>query len=147
MLIILDDINKQKEIKFQKPEDVSEITALSFGKEDNVLIGYGNGNVVLFDHNQTQYVNKIKDLEGEGEIVGLELLNKTIIAAKRDGVINLWNKKKQNYFDINLEDKGTLETMVLHRGRLNIVGTGGEFNDLKLWDLEKHQCIFKAKSV
>lgn len=29
----------------------------------------------------------------------------------------------------------------------NIVGTGGEANDFKLWNIETKQCVFKAKSV
>lgn len=102
---------------------------------------------MVFDHVQTKYVRTIKDLDGEGPIVGLNYLGKTIIAARHDGIINLWKSKKKNHFDVHLDEKGTLETMVLNPFRSSVIGTGGEHNDFKLWDLETHQCIFRAKSV
>lgn len=145
---ISDDISSQKEFKYQKPEEACEITALSFGRDEQILLGDQNGNVSIFDPTQNKCVKKITDLEGDGRIVGLNMLDKTIIAARHDGIINLRrSKKKTSYFDINLDDKATLETMVLHTGKSSIVGTGGEQNDLKLWDVETHQCVFKAKSV
>lgn len=142
-----DDVANENGIKFQKPEEASEVSALSSGNAEQILLGYNNGQVLIFDPIQTNNVRKIKDLEGEGQIVGLNYLGKTIVAARHDGIINLWRSKKKNYFDINLDEKGTLETMVLNPFRSNVIGTGGEHNDFKLWDLETHQCIFKAKSV
>lgn len=147
MLYSADNVEKQNDIQFQKPDESSEVTSLSFGKEDRIIIGYGNGNVYEFDPIQNKYVNKLKDLAGEGRIVGLHCLDKKIVAAKHDGIINLWSAKKNYYFDINLDTKATLEVLTCHTARSNVVGSGGEYNDFKLWDLETHQCIFKAKSV
>lgn len=140
-------MGKQNEIKFEKPEKPSEVTAFSFGKNDEILLGYENGNVSIFDPTENKYLKQINDLEGDGRIVGLNYLGKTIIASRHDGIINLWRSKKKNYFDISLDEKGTLEVVVLNSFRSNIIGTGGEYNDFKLWDLETHQCVFKAKSV
>lgn len=147
IVIVSDDIEKQSGIKFQKEQEASEITILSFRNEDEILLGYSNGSVSVFNSAQNKYVNKLRGLEGEGRIVGLNSLGKKIIAAKRDGIINLWTAKKTTYFDINLEEKGSLEAMVVHPLRSNVIGTGGEHNDFKLWDIETQQCIFKAKSV
>lgn len=140
-------MGKQNEIKFQRPEEETEVTAASFGNEEQIILGYGNGHLSIFDPIQNRYVKKINNLEGEGSVVGLHYLDETIIAARHDGIINLWRSKENNYFDISLDEKGTLETMVINPLSSNIVGTGGEHNDLKLWDIEMHQCIFKAKSV
>lgn len=107
-------------------------------------MGYKNEQVNLYNTNQSKYTKTINKLEGEGSIVGVSPLNKSIIIAKNDGVITIWNGKKSDYFSINLEEKGTLDAFV-HQG--DVVGTGGEYNDFKLWQIETKQCLFKAKSV
>lgn len=142
-----DDLNKQNDFKYQKSDEPSQITALTFGKNEEILAGHENGTVSVFDPTLSKYKTKIKHLEGDGRVVGLNLLNKTVIAGRHDGIINLYRSKKATYFDINLDENGTMETMMLHTGRANILGTGGEHNDFKLWDIETHQCVFKAKSV
>lgn len=80
-------------------------------------------------------------------MVGIGCVNKSLIVGKYDGIVNVWTGKCNNYFDIRLDEKGTLNTLVHNNNRKDIVGTGGEFNDFKLWNVETHQCIFKAKSV
>lgn len=67
--------------------------------------------------------------------------------AKRDGVINIWKNKKNDFFSLNLDESGSLEAIAFNKNRENVLGTGGEANDFKLWDVETKQCIFKAKSV
>lgn len=145
--LFVDNVDSPSKLKFQKLEGASVITALSSGKNDEILLGFNDGSIAIFDPNDDTFKKRIMDLDGKGEIIGLAMCNKSIIAAKKDGIINLWSNKKRNCFNINLDEKGTLETMVLHSSRKTVVGTGGEHNDFKLWDLETHQCIFKAKSV
>lgn len=115
--------------------------------EDEIIIGYKNESFQLYNTFQKKYTKTISKLEGEGSIIGVAPLNKSIIAAKDDGVISIWNRKTVDYFSINLEEKSSLDAIFYDKSRENVIGTGGEFNDFKLWDLETKQCIFKAKSV
>lgn len=127
---------------------VSKVTALELGREDHILVGYENGTVQIFDTVENKFTRKITKLWGEGAVVGLGAVhNRTVVIPKRDGVINLYQKKNENYFNINLDQKGTLDAASLNKFKLNVLGTGGEHNDFKLWDIETFQCIFKAKSV
>ena len=115
--------------------------------EDEIIVGYKNEQVHLYNLNQNKYTKTISKLEGEGPIAGIAPVNKSILIAKHDGIITLWNGKKSDYFSINLEEKGTLEAIIYNKNREDVVGTGGECNDFKLWNLETKQCLFKAKSV
>lgn len=67
--------------------------------------------------------------------------------AKHDGVISIWRKKSRDFFSINLNENASLNSMEHNQNKDNIVGTGGEANDFKLWNIETKQCVFKAKSV
>ncbi|EFA06164.1 WD repeat-containing protein 74 [Tribolium castaneum] len=134
--------------KYFFPEQQSEITALEWGRsEDEIIIGYKNEHVCLYNTNECKYTKIISKLEGEGSIVGLFPLNKSIVIAKHDGVITIWSGKKSDYFSINLEEKGTLDAFLHNKSREEVVATGGECNDFKLWHLETKQCLFKAKSL
>ncbi|XP_044265900.1 WD repeat-containing protein 74 [Tribolium madens] len=130
------------------PEQQSEITALEWGRSaDEIIIGYKNEHVSLYNTNECKYTKTITKLEGEGSIVGLSPINKSIIIAKHDGVITIWSGKKSDYFSINLDEKGTLDAFLHNKNREEVVATGGECNDFKLWHVETKQCLFKAKSL
>lgn len=146
-MLILVSTDKSNNLQSAKSDDVSEVTALIFGRDENELIvGYESGLVNIFNTTEKTYSKKPK-LEGEGRVVGIGCVNKSVIVGKHDGIVNVWTGKRNNYFDIHLDEKGTLDALVYNDNRKDIVGTGGEFNDFKLWDIETHQCIFKAKSV
>ncbi|KAJ8936547.1 hypothetical protein NQ314_012287 [Rhamnusium bicolor] len=140
--------DKPNDIKSVKTEEASEITALTFGRsDDEILVGYDNGYVKIFNIIEKKYTKTFAELEGDGGVVGIGCVNKAFIIGRHDGIINTWDGKKNDYFDINLEQKATLDCLVHNKTRQNIVGTGGEYNDFKLWDVETHQCVFKAKSL
>lgn len=146
-LFILVNTDKPNNIQSAKSEENTEVTALVFGRNENeLLVGYENGCVNIYDTVERKYI-KTPKLEGEGRVVGIGCANKAIVIGKHDGIINVWNGKRNNYFDIHLDEKGTLDALVYNENRRGVVSTGGEFNDLKLWDIETQQCIFKAKSV
>lgn len=130
------------------PEEQSEITAFEWGRTENeIIIGYKSGYTSLYNSSTNQYMKTIKQLEGEGPITGVCPMKTSIIIAKKDGIITVWNEKESDFFSINLEDNSTLDCMVHHKNRENVVGTGGASNDYKVWDLESQKCLFKAKSV
>nr|CAH7721479.1 unnamed protein product [Callosobruchus chinensis] len=134
-------------IKNAKPSAPSEVTALNFGRsEDEILVGFQNSQVTSYSISEACYKDTLTKLEGEGKVVGLECIKGTLVAAKHDGIINL-QKKKNHLLDLSLDDKGTLECMAYNVSRDNVIGTGGEHNDFKLWDVETKQCVFKAKSL
>ncbi|RZC36817.1 WD repeat-containing protein 74 [Asbolus verrucosus] len=137
-----------EKVSYSIPEQQSEITALEWGRsEDEIIIGYKNEQVDLYNAVANKYTKTISKLEGEGPIVGVAPINKSIIIAKQEGIITIWNRKKSDYFSINLEENGTLDALLCNKNRENVVGTGGECNDFKLWHVETKQCIFKAKSL
>lgn len=138
----------KEKLVYAKTEEPTEITSLSFGRADEELIcGYESGETRLYNSLTNKYTKTISNTEGDGRVCGLGVVNKTIIIGKHDGVINLWNGKKNDFFSINLDEKSTMETLVQNSNREGVVGLGGEFNDFKLWNIETKQQIFKAKSV
>ncbi|CAG9859512.1 unnamed protein product [Phyllotreta striolata] len=146
---LLSTTDKPNQIKHKKPEFASEVTAQTFNKDQTeIVIGYKNGHLHRYDPSGNEYIQTISDLEGEGGIIGLGYAdNNSIIAGKSDGCINIRNEK--NYvksFKINLHPEGTLDAMVVNPSGTTI-GTGGEKNDFKLWDIETQKCTFHAKSM
>ncbi|KAG5899141.1 hypothetical protein JTB14_027334 [Gonioctena quinquepunctata] len=145
---LLSTSDKPNAIKSSKCDEASEVTALTFGTNINeIVIGYDDGNVNIYDTEEHKYIEKVSDLDGKGRVVGLECINDSLVIAKFDGIVNIWDNKKSNSFKIDFDEKGTLDCVVLNKSRENIIGTGGEFNDFKLWDIETHQCVFQAKSL
>jgi ribosome biogenesis protein NSA1 len=137
-----------EKVSYILPEHQSEITALEWGRsEDEIIIGYKNEQVHLYNSIENKYVKTVSKLEGEGRIVGVAPADKSILIAQQEGIITLWSGKKSDYFSINLEEKETLDAIVYNKSRENLVGTGGECNDFKVWDIQTKQCLFKAKSL
>ncbi|XP_030753412.1 WD repeat-containing protein 74 [Sitophilus oryzae] len=139
--------DKPKEIKAWNNDFASEVTAFSNGRNaEELLLGYQNGQASIFSINKCTF-SSVGGLEGDGIVTGIGHMGKSIIVSKKDGIVNTWKKKKNDYFSINLDEKGTLDIMVCHPNRENVIGTGGEYNDFKLWDVNTQQSIFKAKSL
>lgn len=90
----------------------------------------------------------MKKLDGKGAVVGLASIDKNIIIGRSDGTVNVHNrsKKKHDAFRTVLNDDATMNVLVYNEKR-NVFATGGENNDLKVWDVNTRKDIFKAKSV
>lgn len=120
---------------------------MEWGEQHNqIIVGYQNGLIKLYDTIQNKYT-KLISTPSDTAIVGLGYINRCLVAGSMDGSINLWQNKKLTTFSTNLDEKGTLLCLQCNKNRSNVVGTGGELNDFKLWDVETQKCIFKAKSV
>ncbi|KAJ8963481.1 hypothetical protein NQ318_018964 [Aromia moschata] len=140
--------DKLSNAKAATPEEASKVTALTFGRtNDDIFVGYENGNVSIYDTLDGKYLKTFTQLEGEGRIVGIGCLDKVFVFGKQDGIINVWDGRNENFFDMELDERSTLDCLAHNNNRPNIIATGGEFNDFKLWDVETHQCVFKAKSM
>ncbi|KAF5307493.1 hypothetical protein FQR65_LT06848 [Abscondita terminalis] len=131
-------------------EDIekSEITCMNWGREEHeIIVGHKNGAVKLYNTVNNKYVKKLKNLNGENSVTGIGIVDDKIVIARRSGHINICSEKKVVSFNQNLQDESTLDSMVQNFNNYNVLATGGEKNDLKLWDLEKQTPVFKAKSM
>lgn len=113
---------------------------------NEIIVGHKDGRIKFYDTILNKYGNCITISDGV-PIAGVTSVNDVIVSGTRNGFIYLTNDDDLTKFSLNLGEKGTLDCLSCNPIRKNIVGTGGEFNDLKLWDIETNQCIFKAKSV
>lgn len=114
-------------------------------KENEILIGYSDGTLKFYD-TITNKLFKSRTLT-DCSLVGVGCKDSTIITGSLKGQVYLRKGKIKDQFSIELPENGTLNCMSCHATRSNIVGTGGEINDFKLWDINTKQCVFKAKSV
>ena len=115
--------------------------------EDNILIGYKDGSVKLYDVLLKEYADVIKEPQGEGPVVGAGCIGNKIIFCRGSGHVNICCDDSTDMFKMNFGDEVTLTSMECNENRKNVIGTGGERNDFKLWDIEVKKCIFNAKSV
>ncbi|ERL92341.1 WD repeat-containing protein 74 [Dendroctonus ponderosae] len=145
--VLLCTTDKANDVKVFKNGEKTEVTALANGRHENeIALGYGNGNVDIFDTKRRCFTKKIDNLEGSESITGICHINQSLVVAKHDGVINIWRDKLRDFFSINLNENSTLDA-IEHNQNNKIVGTGGEANDFKTWNIETKQCVFKAKSL
>lgn len=115
--------------------------------EHEIILGTANGVLKTYDAVENKFVDCFETIEGEGAVVGLGCEDQLVIAARKSGHVSLVNKTIETIFNTNSDDKATLDCMIYNKNRPNVIGTGGECNDFKLWDLETKKTIFKAKSV
>lgn len=114
---------------------------------DQIVIGHKDGQVKIYDTLQNKYVKTVMPIM-PFSIVGLGYVNNILVFGTHNGVVNLWKSDKHSdKFVLGLGEDSTLDSLVCHKTRKNVIGTGGESNDFKLWDVETKQCIFRAKSV
>lgn len=148
LYLLSSDTNcKQDEAaKYEIPEKTAEITSMEWGRSDNeIIIGHSDGTVKMFDTAGNKFV-KSESLD-DSFVVGVGCISSVIVAGSVKGYVHLLENEQKDGFSLGLGEKGTLNCLVCHKSRENIVGTGGECNDFKLWDVNTKQCVFKAKSV
>lgn len=114
-------------------------------KENEILIGHRDGTLKFYD-TLTNKLLKSRPL-ADSSLVGVGCRNSLIVTGSLKGYVYLLKGKVKDEFSIELPENGTLNCLCYHNTRENLVGTGGETNDFKLWDVNTKQCVFKAKSV
>lgn len=63
--------DKANDVKVFKNGEKTEITAIAEGRNENeIVLGYGSGNVDIFDTTRCCFIKKIDDLEGSESIAG-----------------------------------------------------------------------------
>ncbi|XP_044745544.1 WD repeat-containing protein 74 [Coccinella septempunctata] len=142
------DLNPENKIQYEFAEQASEISSMIWGGDTEILVGFKNGLVSTYDTIAQKYVKTLNQFEDDGSVVGLGLFNKKILVTSSKGNINILNTKNKTESIMTLStENGTLETSCQNINKPNIIATGGEMNDLKLWDVETKQCVFGAKSM
>lgn len=114
-------------------------------KENEILLGHADGTLKFYDTS----INKFLKSEplADNAVVGVGCVNSVVVAGSFKGCVYLLKRKLEAQFSVDLPENGTLDCLTCHNTRESIVGTGGECNDFKLWDVNTKQCVFKAKSV
>ena len=125
-----------------------QITKLIWGEDNSrIFVGLSNGLVREFDANSRVFSRQCNVTDNKSSLQGLHYYNNTIVSCTKLGYLSAWP------FD---GDPLTISTKDVNcmTGYLNslIVATGGEDNDLKVWDFSLHkgedtQPIFQAKNV
>lgn len=143
----LDTTCKQGEkVKYEISEQSSEITCMEWGRKENeILLGHADGTLKFYDTliNKSVKSQKLTDCS----LVGVGCINTAVVTGSLKGTLYLLKKKAKDQFSLELPENGTMNCLMCHSTRENIVGTGGECNDFRLWDVNTKQCVFKAKSV
>lgn len=121
---------------------------MEWGRTDEeIVIGNTEGEVKLYSIPDNSYISTISDFEGNGKIVGLVCNDTSVFVARKSGHVSLRTNESSDVLEIKLDEKGSLDRMAFHAARENVIGTGGECNSFRLWDVTTKKCIFQAKSV
>ncbi|XP_071041287.1 WD repeat-containing protein 74 isoform X2 [Parasteatoda tepidariorum] len=114
--------------------------------QEKVYTGHKNQLIKAYDCDTGIYTT-IHDSEiGQGAIKGLCLFNENLVTAVESGVVKVWNEDNPKKVEINTE--GNICKMERNFFSQSQIATGGEENDLKVWDLNAFEkAIFMAKNV
>lgn len=124
-----------------------EICAMSWNNdnENQILLGLTNGIVKTFDVTEKEFVGERSHSVGNGKLKGLFKWNSAIVTCMDSGLLQIW-KDHENSTDVKV---GSHVSAVRQNPVCpSQVGTGGQKNDLKLWDLNRpEEPTFRAKNV
>ncbi|GFR10405.1 WD repeat-containing protein 74 [Trichonephila clavata] len=125
-----------------------EITAMCWedSKEEKVYIGRKNQVVQTFDCATQSFSEPRSCRVGEGAIKGIYQFNNQLVTAVESGIVKLWNENEEQ--NALIDTKGKLSKMTPNPFVNSQVATGGEENDLKVWDLQApNSPVFQARNV
>lgn len=144
--INLSDENPHKQTNLEDIQSLtksSRITTLNFGEnDDEILVGRVEPVVKVYETSSNAFTATY-DLE-QGPVIGLAKFNNKIIAGLGNGKIQIGHKKPTY-----LEAGDAMSRMRQCAVDRKLIATGGKErqNNLKVWDLESNQCIFRTKNV
>ncbi|XP_054284846.1 WD repeat-containing protein 74-like [Macrosteles quadrilineatus] len=122
----------------------NEVTFLNWADklENEILIGYSNQLVKIFDLTSNTFILNEHKTIGEGPIRGIFKVNSSLVTAVESGIVKVWGET-----DSLVETGGPISRMRHSPNEDNVFATGGKENDLKLWDVETGKNTFTAKNV
>lgn len=129
--------------EIQSLTKTSRITALNFGdSEDEILLGRVEPVVKVYETQLNSFTGNHKF--EQGPVVGLAKYNGKIIAGLGNGKIQIGHKKPKF-----LEAGDSMSRLRQCDVERKLIASGGKErqNNLKVWNLETNECIFKTKNV
>ncbi|RNA36918.1 WD repeat-containing 74 [Brachionus plicatilis] len=87
---------------------------------------------------------------GLGDLKGMEIIEDKILTCVDKGLMKLWSVNEENLSkNLVSEIKCGSDIFAIKKNpfNINLIATGGIENDLKVWNLDKTEAIFKAKNV
>lgn len=144
--IDITDENPFKQTNLQNIADLnktSRITALDFGvDETEILVGRVEPVVRVFETPLNAFTGT-HSFES-GSIVGLAKYNGKIVAGLSNGKIQIGHKKSKF-----IETGDGMTRMRQCKSNRNLIASGGKErqNNLKVWNLESNECIFRTKNM
>lgn len=142
----MNDDDPHKQINLENIEALSKtsrITAINFGdNEDEILLGRVEPVVKVYETALNAFTGN--HTFQEGPVVGLAKFNGKIIAGLGNGKIQIGHKKA-TFLEAG-DAMARLRQCTVER---KLIATGGKErqNNLKVWDLESNQCVFRTKNV
>lgn len=131
-------LNRQNEITTLTWEDTSE---------KKIYAGLRNQTVKIYDCQLQSFIKTLDCSSGEGPVRGLACYKGHIVTAVESGIITVWNEEDEGQ-KVEIAAGKNLHQMRQNLSVPHLIATGGEENDLKIWDLQKpEQPIFRAKNV
>ncbi|XP_017781175.1 PREDICTED: WD repeat-containing protein 74-like [Nicrophorus vespilloides] len=134
--------------KYELKNLKGEVTALEWtNKEHELAVGFDTGQVSIYNTAQNEYTKHLRELEGEGPVVGIGCHNNSFIVGRENGIVNIWNGKENQTFKVPLNEGNVPMYCMAYNKNTKVFATGGENNGLKVWDAEKLKPVFKAASL
>ncbi|XP_050418233.1 WD repeat-containing protein 74 [Patella vulgata] len=131
----------------QSADRNKEICVICWDNQEQNRVSYGlrNREIGTYDTETQSHCKPIKFDGGKGTFKGLAKIDDNYITAVESGLVKVWNEES---VISEFEAGEKLCFMTQNPDIKNIVATGGDENDLKIWDIEKSdQPIFMAKNV
>lgn len=144
--IVVNDDNPHKQTNLEDIQSLtktSRITALDYGEnEDEILIGRVEPIVKVYETPLKAFTAKYS--VEHGPVVGLAKFNGKIVAGLSNGKIQIGHKNPTY-----LEAGDAMSRMRQCSIDRKLVCSGGKDrqNNLKVWNLESQECVFRTKNV
>ncbi|CAH3150137.1 unnamed protein product [Porites lobata] len=113
--------------------------------ENQILLGLENGIVKTFDVSKGEFVAEKSFPINDKKLKGLFKWENSFVTCVESGLLQIW-RDNDNLTDVRVG----ANVSTVHQNPLCPfqIGTGGQKNDLKLWDLSRpEEAVFKAKNV
>lgn len=140
-----EDPYKQTNLEeIQSLTKTSRITTLDYGDNENeILIGCVEPIVKLYETPLTAFTANYT--VEHGPVVGLAKFNGKIVAGLANGKIQIGHKKNASYLECG-DAMSRMRQCSIDR---KLVCSGGKErqNNLKVWNLESQECVFRTKNV
>ncbi|KAM3958650.1 LOW QUALITY PROTEIN: WD repeat domain 74 lethal (2) k09848 [Aphomia sociella] len=120
------------------------VTCMVWGnlEQTEVMLGRKNQQIQIYNTEQGTITKSYTADFSTGHPVGVGRCKRKYIAALSDGVVKIWSKK----VELTVET-GKMDRMRVCDDEPTLFATGGEENDLKIWQIGEPAPVFAAKNL